>query len=174
MSPRIKFYNQTLKNEIGFDKVVSEIISYIKKDMESKYQITVGTDSPGTDEVRFTTAISVWRVGNGGRYFWTKSERVACKSLQDRIYKEAVQSITFMQELKSRLRDALGEEFFWPARRSPGAGGDNKIEVHIDVGKSGKTSDIVDAVVGMVRGYGFEAVIKPASFCASVLADRHT
>ncbi|HDH03915.1 MAG TPA: hypothetical protein ENH22_00115, partial [Candidatus Campbellbacteria bacterium] len=32
----------------------------------------------------------------------------------------------------------------------------------------------IDTVVGMVRGYGFEAVIKPDAFSAFCLADRHT
>jgi len=159
-----KFYNETLKRYISFKELVSEIVSYVNSNQSAKYHITVGTDSPGKNDVCFTTAISVWKVGNGGIYFWTKSEQTFCPSLSDRIYKETIQSITFMAELKGRLRDALGEEFFW----------DNKIEVHIDVGENGKTRDLIDAVVGMVKGYGFEAVIKPESFCATVLADRHT
>jgi predicted RNase H-related nuclease YkuK (DUF458 family) len=73
-------------------------------------------------------------------------------------------SITFVQELKSRLKDRLGEEFFW----------DNKITVHLDVGKNGPTKDLIETVVGMVKGFGLEAVIKPDSFGAFVLADRHT
>ena len=84
--------------------------------------------------------------------------------MQDRIYKETMQSITFVQELKSRLRERLGEDFFW----------DDKITVHLDVGNNGATKNLVDSVIGMVRGYGFEAVIKPYSFGAFVLADRHT
>jgi hypothetical protein len=122
------------------------------------------------------TAITILRVGNGGRYFWTRTEKIYCPGLQDRIYKETMQSITFTQELRSRLKDNLGEEFFWPARNATQsvAGGDNQISVHIDVGRKGPTKDLIDGVVGMVKGYGFEAVIKPDSFCAFVVADRHT
>src|SRR3989338_436623 len=40
--------------------------------------------------------------------------------------------------------------------------------------KNGPTRELIDAVVGMVKGYGLEAVIKPDSFGAFVLADRHT
>ena len=75
-----------------------------------------------------------------------------------------MQSITFTQELKSRLKDKLGEEFFW----------DDKISVHIDVGEKGPTKDLIEGVVGMVKGYGLEAIIKPYSFGAFVVADRHT
>ena len=137
--------------------------------LKTEYKITVGTDSNASHWAQFVTAVTVLRVGNGGRYFWTRSEKIFCPSLASRIYKEAMQSITFTQELKSRLKEKLGEEFFWPAR-----GGDNQISVHIDVGQKGPTKDLVDGVVGMVKGYGFEAVIKPYSFGAFVVADRHT
>jgi hypothetical protein len=160
----IKFYNSTLKRQINFEDLIKEIISYIHQVAEAKYQITVGTDSPGVKNPFFVTAITVLRVGNGGRYFWTKSERIKCPGLQERIYKETIKSITLLQELKSRLKDKLGEEFFW----------DNKISVHIDVGQNGSTRDLIDGVVGMVKGYGLEAVIKPDAFCACIVADRHT
>ena len=178
----IKFYNETLGKHINFDEVVEEIINYVHHDSESEYKITVGTDSQGSNHTHFVTAIAVLRVGNGGRYFWTKSERKFCPTLRDRIYKEALLSITMTQELRSKLKDKLGEDLFWPARnatlqqlRSCGrvAGGDDKISVHIDVGRRGATRDFVDTVVGMVKGYGLEAVIKPDAFGAFVLADRH-
>lgn len=164
MADNIKFYNETLKRYIGADDVVKEIVKYMREKQEARYKITVGTDSEGVKETQFVTAIAILRVGNGGRYFWTKSQKVFCPTMQDRIYKETMQSITFVQELKSRLKERLGEEFFW----------DNKITVHLDVGNNGATKNLVDSVVGMVRGYGFEAVIKPYSFGAFVLADRHT
>ena len=164
MSDDILFYNETLKRHIGLDELISEIIKYIEKEPKAEYKITVGTDSNASHWAQFVTAVSILRVGNGGRYFWTKSEKIFCPTLRDRIYKETMQSITFTQELKSRLKEKIGEEFFW----------DNKISVHIDVGQKGPTKDLIEGVVGMVKGYGFEAVIKPDSFCAFVVADRHT
>lgn len=164
MSNNIKFYNETLKRHITFEEVVEEIIKYVNNESEGQYKITVGTDSEGSNETHFVTAIAVLRVGNGGRYFWTKSEKTFCPTLRDRIYKETMHSIMFVQELKSQLKDKLGEDFFW----------DNKITVHLDVGKNGPTKDFIESVVGMVKGYGFEAIIKPDSFGAFVLADRHT
>ncbi|MBI4691947.1 MAG: ribonuclease H-like YkuK family protein [Candidatus Terrybacteria bacterium] len=172
MSDNIQFYNETLKRHISFEEVVEEIVKYVNNESGGRYKITVGTDSEGSNETHFVTAIAVLRVGNGGKYFWTKSEKTFCPTLRDRIYKETMHSIMFVQELKSQLKDRLGEEFFWPARQM--AGGDNKITVHLDVGKNGPTKDFIENVVGMVKGYGFEAIIKPDSFCAFVLADRHT
>ncbi|MFH1979143.1 MAG: ribonuclease H-like YkuK family protein [Patescibacteria group bacterium] len=160
----VKFYNSTIKKHINFGELIKEITLYMKEDPKADYKITVGTDSPGVQNTFFVTAITVLRVGNGGRYFWSKTDRIFCHTLQDRIYKEAIRSITFTQELKSRLKDAIGEDFFW----------DDKIAVHIDVGRNGKTKDFIDGVVGMVRGYGLEATIKPDAFCACVVADKHT
>lgn len=164
MSDNILFYNDSLKRHVDFNELIAEIIKYVKGKPGAEYRITIGTDSNASTWAQFVTAVTILRVGNGGRYFWTKSEKIFCPTLADRIYKEALQSITFTQELKSRLKDKIGEEYLW----------DKKISVHIDVGRKGPTKDLVESVVGMVRGYGFEAIIKPDSFCAFVVADRHT
>ncbi len=164
MSSEIIFYNETLKRHINFDELIDELMKYIHGKPQAEYRITVGTDSNALLWAQFVSAVTILRVGNGGRYFWAKSEKIFCPNLAARIYKETLQSITLTQELKSRLKDKIGEEFFW----------DGKINVHIDVGYKGPTKDLVEGVVGMVKGYGFEAIVKPDSFCAFVVADRHT
>lgn len=160
----IIFHNYHLGPNLNFNGLIEAIISYIKEKPSARYRVIVGTDSASEKMVRFVTAITVLRIGNGGRYFWTKTEGIFCPTLQDRIYKEAMMSITLTQELRGRLQDRCGEEVFW----------DGNIAIHLDVGQKGATKDLVDSVVGMVKGYGFEAAIKPESFCASVVADRHT
>lgn len=164
-----KFYNSTIKKHINFDELIKEISNYINEQPKANYKITVGTDSPGVQNTFFVTAVTVLRVGNGGRYFWTKTGQIFCHTLQERIYKEAMQSITLTQELKGRLKDKLGEDLFWPTINE-----ENPINIHIDVGRNGRTKDLIDSVVGMVRGYGFEAIIKPDAYCAYVVADKHT
>lgn len=164
MPDSVKFYNETLKRHTSLEEVVKHIADYMNTDKGAKYKITVGTDSEGVKETQFVTAIAVVKVGNGGRYFWTKTEKTYCPTLQDRIYKETMRSIVIVQELKDRLKKVLDQNLFW----------DDKIMVHLDVGLNGPTRDLVDSVVGMVRGYGFETAIKPYSYGASVLADRHT
>src|SRR3989344_4941374 len=96
-------------------------------------------------------ALSLRRVGNGAVHFWVVSEKKVFHTLRDRITEEALQSITLAQGIKSGLRERLGEEFLW----------DDKIQVHIDVGENGPTRDPLDQGVGMVKGFGFHAVIKP-------------
>jgi len=160
----IKFYNETLKRHLEFDEVVEELIKYIESDKNGRYKITVGTDSNGSNNAHFVTAIAVIKEGNGGRYFWAKTKEFFCPTLRDRIFKETMRSIAIVQELRGRLKEKVGEEYFW----------DDKITVHLDVGNNGETKDFVDTVVGMVKGYGLTPIIKPFSFGASVLADRHT
>ena len=162
MSENTKFHNED--RILTFDELISELISFIKEKPQREYKIVVGTDSRAQSPTRFVTAVSILRVRNGGRYFWMRTEEVSMPTMRERIYKETMQSIALTQELRSRLRDRIGEEFFW----------DRKISVHLDVGENGPTKELIDTVVGMVKGYGFEAVIKPDSFGAFVLADRHT
>ena len=156
-----KFFN-ILGNELSLAEVVAAIYEFVKTKPQRKYKIIVGTDSAARAEVNFITAITIWRVGNGGIHFWTRSEKTICHDLRERIYKETIHSITLAEELRGRLKDSLGDEFFW------------NDQIHIDVGENGPTREFIDTVVGMVKGYGFDAVIKPNSFGASVVADRHT
>jgi len=44
--------------------------------------------------------------------------------------------------------------------------------IHADVGENGLTKDMIKEVIGLIRGNGFEAKIKPEAFAASVVADR--
>ena len=158
---QIVFHSPT-RGVLGPEGVIGEIVAYINLDPKRHYEITVGTDSPSGEEVTLVTAVTCRKVGNGGRYFWTRSGSQHFHTLRERIWKEALLSITLAQEIRSRLKDVLGEEIFW----------DN--QVHIDVGENGLSREFISEVVGMVRGNGFEAVIKPGSYCASVVADRYT
>ena len=157
----LPFFN-VLGSTFSLAEIVEEIFAFVKQKPESKYNIIIGTDSSARSEVNFVTAITIWRIGNGGTYFWTKSEKIFCHDLRERIYKETMQSITLAQELRGRLKEKLGDEFFWDD------------QIHIDVGHNGPTREFIDTVVGMVKGHGFDAVIKPYSFGASIVADRHT
>ena len=152
------------KGTLTLQRVFEEIISYIQSQPERSYQVIVGSDSAARSPVSLVTAVTVWRVGNGAVHFWVVSDKKTFHTLRDRIYEETMQSITLAQELRSGLRQLLGEEFLW----------DQKIQVHLDIGENGPTRDLISEVLGMVKGFGFQAVIKPGAFGASQVADRHT
>lgn len=165
MTPEItnlKFHAQD--GLVSFDGLIESVLDYIKSDSTRHYLIMIGSDSRASNETEIVSAVAVWKIGNGGRYFWTKSGVEKCPTLRDRIYKEAMKSITLAQEVRSALKDRVGEEFLW----------DNQIQVHIDVGNVGPTKEFRESVLGMAKGFGFDAVIKPEAVAAFVVADRHT
>lgn len=163
MSVEARFHSWS-KGTLTLGRVFDEIVGYVRLQPERFYEVIVGSDSAARSPVSLVTAVTVRRVGNGAVHFWVVSEKRVFRTLRDRIYEETMQSLTLAQELRSGLRDRLGEEALW----------DGKVHVHIDVGERGPTRDLIDSVIGMVRGFGFEAVIKPGAFGASHVADRHT
>ena len=154
-----QFHSPTL-GEMALSSVIERIESYMKKAPAYKYRLIIGTDSAGKNhaEVDFVTALVVHRIGGGGIYFW-KKEFATVHSLRERIYKEAILSLEFAQELLEILQS---EEFL-----------DYDFEIHVDVGKEGETREMIAEVVGMIRGSGFAVKTKPESYGASKVADRH-
>ena len=158
----IIFHSMTC-GKISADKMVGEIAAFVKKDPARFYKVIIGTDSEATTRSSLVTAVTIWRVGNGAIHFWTKSEEKRFGSMQDRIWQEAIASITLAQELRDLLQTTLGQEFFWDGN-----------EIHVDIGENGPTKKLIDGIVGMIKGYDFTPVIKPYAFGASIVADRHT
>ncbi len=156
------FYTQS-SGGVPFDAAMAAITAFVRKEPGRFYKIIIGTDSEATSVSSMVSAITIWRVGNGAVHFWTKSPEKKFGSMRDRIWAEAISSITLAQEVRARLTADLGDEFFWDGN-----------EIHVDIGENGPTRDLIDSVVGMIKGYNFTPVIKPYAFGASVVADRHT
>lgn len=152
---------------LNIEALLEEIKCYISRDPSAFYEIVIGSDSRASAVTSFITAVVVRKIGNGGIYFYTRSREEHVRTMRDRIWKETMLSITLAEELRSRIKDVMGEEIFW----------DRRIEfrhIHIDVGEFGPTRDLIDSVKGIVKGFGFEPVIKPYSYGAFVVADLHT
>ncbi len=162
-TPETIIFSSEAQSVLSLERVTEETLAFIRREPERFYKIIIGTDSQATDEASLVTALTIWRVGNGAIHFWTKSEVKKFGSMRDRIWAEAIRSITLAQEMRGRLQQALGDEFFWDGN-----------EIHVDIGVNGPTKDLIDSVSGMIRGYNFTPIIKPYSFGASIVADRHT
>lgn len=158
----IRFFSET-KGILNLGQVLKEIAMFVGSQPERLYKIIIGSDSEASKVSRIVTAVTIWRVGNGAIHFWTASEDKKFGSMRDRIWQEAISSIMLAQELRSHLEDTLGDNFFWEGN-----------EIHVDIGPNGPTKELIDSVVGMIKGYNFIPVIKPYSFGASIVADRHT
>lgn len=147
---------------LNLNQVLEKIISFIKKEPESKYRLIIGTDSQpkrhnGAD---FVTALIVHRVGGGGIYFWQGKHEPRPFVLRDRIYMETTLSIDMAQRILSIFQKEIMLTY--------------DLEIHVDVGSQGETREIIQEVVGMVRGMGFKVFTKPEAFGAYCVADRHT
>lgn len=148
------------KGEMTFDETFRDIIRFMQEVPNAQYKLIIGTDSQLREETCFVTAIVVHRVGKGARYYYSKERENVGRSLKQRIFYETAKSLG----VASRLAERLAENGF----------GDLNVEIHLDIGENGETRDLIREVVGMVIGTGFNARIKPDSYGASTVADKHT
>ena len=160
------FYNPTC-GTLEMPGVIDEIINYFKQDKEKFYDIIIGCDSSSGKEPDFPVAIVVLRSGEGGRFFLKKIKYKNRKfySLRERILEEVLIScdlaLHFREAFNERMKKE--EEYNHQLRY-----------IHADIGENGGTREMIKEVVGLIRGNGFEAKIKPESYVASAVADRYT
>lgn len=152
----------------SIDEIVDLIDAFLDEDHESRYKLTIGTDSEVKIDketgpvLEFITAIVIYRNGYGGKYFWNKKRIKKTNTLREKIYQEVLFSIDTAKELIISLQEKLNANSNL-----------YDLEIHIDVGENGSTRDMIKEVVGIVTGYGFTAKTKPYSYAASNVADRH-
>lgn len=148
--------------EVEFADIRTHIISFLSADAASSYQIVVGTDSQphNGSGVDFVTAIVVHRKGYGGIYFWKRIVNKKTYVLRQRMYEEATMSLMMAEEVVALLhKDGITKY---------------DVEIHVDIGKFGKTREMITEIIGMIRGNGFSVKMKPDSYAASKVADRYT
>lgn len=156
-------FNTPFGLKFNIAQVAEEIARFMKAESRYRYKVVIGTDSqgfgPSSFPVDFVTAIVVQRVGNGGRYFWRRTELGKFHTLRDRIIQEVMISLEAAQEILGILKNLETPDF--------------DFEIHADIGEKGETKTMIQEVVGMIRANNFEARTKPESYAASNVADRH-
>lgn len=153
------FYSPS-RGQLTFEAMFNDIVQYMKSAPTANYKLIIGTDSQNRDYVTFVTAIVVHRIGKGGRYYYTKHRDPKISSLRQRIFYEASLSLS----VASRIAEQLSKDGYSKMN----------VEIHLDVGQNGETKEMVREIIGMVMGSGFDAKIKPNSYGASKVADKHT
>lgn len=142
----------------------------MKSQKDRTYEIVVGCDSSSTETPVFPLALVILRKGEGGRFFLAKLRYPEGEkkfySWRERILEEVYLScdfaLAFRAELKSKVADCQDNL-------------DYKFEyIHADVGRTGKTRDMIREVTGLIKSNGFYPKLKPESFAASAVADRFT
>ena len=91
--------------------------------------------------------------GSGGRVFYRRERTRATRSLAEKLFAEVAKSLDVAQTLSS---------FFT-----------NEVIVHVDanVDERHRSSRYVQALAGMVVGYGYQVRVKPEAWCATHVAD---
>ncbi|QAA76261.1 MAG: hypothetical protein BIP78_0495 [Candidatus Bipolaricaulis sibiricus] len=154
-------YHSPTLGKLSFTEVLDEILLMMSCAPEDQYEVVVGTDSQTyCDEVEYVSAIVVHRVGRGGRYFWRRMKDKRPISLRERIYREAWLSYETAEDLIRSLKERGISEF--------------QLEIHVDIGRNGRTRDLVEEVVGMILGVGYRVRTKPEAYAASAVADKYT
>jgi uncharacterized protein len=145
--------------EVSFERMCHIIKSFISKDTDKKYEVTVGTDSQNFDITRTVIVVAVWRVGSGGIFFYDTKLIKKITNLQQKIFYETSLSIETAKILEGALKD------------------DNlscDVTIHVDVGPRGKTSQLIPDIRAWVNSYGFKCKTKPDSYTASCIANRYS
>lgn len=157
-----KLFNSSFGLKLDINQVIATVNDFIKAEPHRRYKLTVGTDSEKrpNNSADFVTAIVIHRVGNGGRYFWRHVKLDKIHNLRNRMYQEVLLSLETAKELLFILKNFNAPHL--------------DFEIHVDIGENGETKTMIQELVGMVRANNFEAKIKPNSYAASKVADRHT
>ncbi len=145
---------------MDFEAMFRRIIAFMDEDPAADYRIIVGTDSHIGERICFVTAVIVHRTGKGARYYYQRQYHRKLSSLRQKIFYETSLSLQLAAHMAGMLAENGHAEL--------------NVEIHLDVGQAGKTREMIREVVGMVTGSGFDAKIKPDSYGASNVADRHT
>lgn len=151
------------RGQRDFLQVVDDITEFINEDAACSYKVVVGTDSEqngGIQTADFVSVVVVHRVGKHGRYFWRRNKSVKIFDRHDRILKEASFSLDLAQRVVTELRQKMSEGLY-------------DFEIHLDIGQNGPSREMIHEIVGMITGNGFTARIKPDSYAANKVADRH-
>jgi predicted RNase H-related nuclease YkuK (DUF458 family) len=161
MTGKDTIYHSPTLGRLTFSEVIEEIVAMMASAPADLFSIVVGTDSQTYyGEAEYVTAIVVHRVGKGGRYFWRRVVERKPKTLRDRIWREAWLSYETAQTLIEAFKNR--------------GISDCRLEIHVDIGRGGRTRELVEEVVGAIRGSGFFVRTKPEAYAASVVADKHT
>jgi predicted RNase H-related nuclease YkuK (DUF458 family) len=158
-----QIYHNTTGESFTIDEVVERLHMYYQEDPESEYRIIIGSDSQrfqGPKTVTYTSVVLMHRVGKAAIFFFLKRKEPYAKyiGLHERITNE----VTYSLELVKHIENSIVMQEI----------GQNNMEVHIDAGPNGKSREILAAVIGYVKGNGYECKTKPDAYVASKVADR--
>ena len=136
------------------------------KQYDTSIQLIVGTDSQTfSTETKIVNVITIICEGHGGIYFYEVSKIPKMSDVRTKLYTETAMSLKTADSLLALLEDDKKYSELYS---------NVTFTIHVDAGNSenGKTKELIPAIVGWIKGQGYEYEIKPDSFVASTIADR--
>lgn len=164
-----KMFKRSNGQEVSYREMIKVIADYIRINPSASYDITIGTDSQNHKMTRMVEVIAVCRIGDGGIFFFRREDIPKIKALKEKIIEETNRSIEnavgFIDALQMELlEDNIDLDNMFDENRLAFA-------VHADIGRRGKTKELIKEICGWIEASGFEARIKPDSYAASGIAN---
>lgn len=150
------------------DEIASRIIGYLLEDVKADYEITVGTDSQNSKETKMVEVIAIHRKGRGGIYFYNIEYLPLISNLKQKINTETSRSLETANSLMNAIELPLFEKGYFIEDLNV------SFQIHCDIGKVGKTNELIKEIISWVTGQGYICMIKPNSYAASDIADRYS
>ena len=125
----------------------------------------MGTDSQNHSETKIVTVICITCKGHGGIFFYQVTREPKIEEVRRKLYVETQESLEIAQQLIEELEsNHIYSDVYLNC----------PISIHVDAGNSpkGKTRELIPEIVGWIKACGYDAKVKPDSFCASTIADR--
>lgn len=157
------------RTKVTYSEMIKVISDYIRANPNAEYDITVGTDSQNHKMTRMVEVIAICRIGDGGIFFFRREDIPKIKALKEKIIEETNRSI----ENATGFIDALQEELLEDNIDLDIMFDENRLAfaVHADIGRRGKTKELIKEICAWIEASGFEARIKPDSYAASGVAN---
>lgn len=153
---------------VKYPEAISVIGEFIRENLDSSYDITVGTDSQNADHTKMVEVIAVHRVGEGGLYFYRIEHLPKITSLKQKITTETARSLELADGLVDDLALYLLEHDIDIDDLAV------SFKIHCDIGNYGKTKALITEIVSWVTSSGYSCEIKPDSYCASGIANKYS
>ena len=165
---KVEMFRSANGKAATMDEIASRIIDYLLEDVKADYEITVGTDSQNSKDTKMVVVIAIHRKGRGGIYFYNIEYMSLISNLKQKINTETSRSLDIANTLLSTIELSLFEKGYFMEDLNV------SFQIHCDIGKVGKTSELIKEIVSWVTGQGYVCLIKPDSYAASDIADKYS
>lgn len=154
MNKRELIFTRGNKQGVNYDQMIDIITDFVLREPNADYEFTVGTDSQNADHTKMVEVIAVYRVGNGGIFFYYIEYLQRISNLKQKITTETGRSL----ELADGLVEYL--EFKFMEHNVDIKEHNIRFMIHCDIGHNGKTKDIIREITTWVTACGYDCTIK--------------